>query len=246
MKEQTPLLGIFDSGVGGFSVLQELRKVTDTDIVYFGDCARAPYGNRGEAEIALFVSEILEQLQSKGVTHFVSACNSMSVNKTEKLLQESGIPKEQYIDMIDAVKLIPFEHGSDVLIVATHTTIASGLYQSILDEKGITASTHVPSRLAGEIEAQDSGAIEISINESIERAVAVGATHILYGCTHYPLVDVRFKTAAEMKGWKGSFIDPSIYVAQLVSRWKLEGTRSLRIETSKETPLFTSYSTKVW
>ncbi len=246
MKEPTSLLGIFDSGVGGFSVLQELRKVTDADIVYFGDCARAPYGNRGEAEIALFVSEILEQLQSQGVTHFVSACNSMSVNTTEKLLQESGIPKEQYIDMIDAVKLIPFEHNSHVLIVATHTTIASQVYQSILDEKGITASTHVPSSLAGEIETQDSGAIEISINESIDAAISVGATHILYGCTHYPLVDTYFKTAAEMKGWKGSFIDPSIYVAQLVSQWKLDGTRGLRIETSKETPLFTSYSTKVW
>ena len=246
MKEQTPLLGIFDSGVGGFSVLQELRKVTDADILYFGDCARAPYGNRRESEIALFVSEILQQLQSKGVTHFVSACNSMSVNTTEKLLQESGIPKEQYIDMIDAVNLIPFEHGSHVLILATHTTIASGLYQSILNMKGITVSTHVSSGLAGEIETQDSGAIEISIYESIDAAISVGATHILYGCTHYPLVDTHFKTAAETRGWKGLFIDPSIYVAQLVSQWKLVGARDLRIETSKETPLFTSYSAKVW
>ena len=114
MKKEN-LIGIFDAGVGGFSVFKEVRKNTNADILYFGDCARAPYGNRTEEEIVLFIKDILKQLQNEGVTHFVSACNSMSVLTTEKLLEEVGVPKENYIDMISAIKAVDF--GNEKVLV---------------------------------------------------------------------------------------------------------------------------------
>lgn len=245
MKEQS-MLGIFDSGVGGFSVLREVRKVTDADILYFGDCARAPYGNRSETEIISFIKEILTHLRDNQVNHFVSACNSMSVNTTERLLAEVGIPKENYIDMIDAVKLIPFDRYSKVLIIATSATINSGLYQLILKEKGIMTSTYVPETLAKDIEVGNLVVIETSIKKIIDTALSSKATHILYACTHYPLVDVQFKAIAHKKEWKGLFVDPSVYVAQLVSSWNLAGTRNLQMETSKETEEFKSYRASMW
>jgi glutamate racemase len=136
MKElpQKPLLGIFDSGVGGFSVLKEVRKITDADILYFGDCKNAPYGNRTKEEIVSCIKAVLLRLKDEGVTYFVSACNSMSVNTTDALLLEVGINRKQYLDMIDAVSLIPFTSNDLVLIVGTQATIQSvvdPIYQTV-------------------------------------------------------------------------------------------------------------------
>ena len=78
-EQETHLVGVFDSGVGGFTVLREIRDVTKADIIYFGDCARAPYGNRSKDEIVMFIKETIINLQAKNVTHFVSACYIISV-----------------------------------------------------------------------------------------------------------------------------------------------------------------------
>ncbi len=246
MKNTEDLLGIFDSGIGGFSVLKGLRKITNANILYFGDCAHAPYGNRPEAEIVLYVKEILRELQSSGVTHFVSACNSMSVVTTEKILNECGIPKEKYIDMVDAVTSISFPLDSRVVIVGTKATIESKVYQSILSSKGATFTTYTPVMLAGEIENNASIEISRSIEGVIAHAIVSKATHILYACTHYPLVDAFFKEEALKQGWQGSFIDPSIQIALAVSEWNLSGSRTIEFRTSKETEMFTSYSQMVW
>lgn len=240
-----PLFGIFDSGVGGFSVLQEIRKVTDVDILYFGDCARAPYGNRAQGEIVSFIREILLYLQSQGVTHFVSACNSMSVVTTEKLLKECGIPRENYIDMIDAVKIITFPSHAKILIIATKATIDSGVYQHILSQHN-PIETYTPKTLAGEIEKGDKEASIQSIDAVLLYAEKVKATHILYACTHYPLVDTLFKERSIVRNWVGEYIDPSVYVAQLVCRLDLPGSRILKLTTSKETDAFKKYSEMMW
>jgi glutamate racemase len=73
MEKQSSLLGVFDSGVGGFSVLQSIHNTTSVDTLYFGDCANAPYGNRPLEEIIYFIKNIIQDLQTKNVTHFVSA-----------------------------------------------------------------------------------------------------------------------------------------------------------------------------
>jgi glutamate racemase len=246
MKNTEELLGIFDSGVGGFSVLKELRKVTDANILYFGDCARAPYGNHSPAKIVLYIKEILTELQSSGVTHFVSACNSMSVVTTEKILYECGIAKENYIDMVDAVKLLSFPAESKVLIVGTKATIESGVYQDILTSKGVEVAIYIPATLAGEIEKNMTRDIMKSIDGVIEYAFSSKATHVVYACTHYPLVDVLFKEQAHKKQWQGIFVDPSVQMAVTISRWNISGSRKIEFKTSKETDMFTSYSQMMW
>jgi glutamate racemase len=236
------LLGIFDSGVGGFSVLDEVRKVTDADIVYYGDCAHAPYGNRTSEDIVLLIKSTLVHLRSLGVTHFVSACNSMSVNTTEVLLQEMAIKRSQYIDMIDGVREILWSDGANVLIIGTTATIRSLVYQTILSDKLVAYKTFSPITLAGAIEESDTEGIAKSIKEIILFAKEMHATHVLYACTHYPLVDIEFKQKAAELGWAGMFVNPAVYVAQLVSEWKLHGDKQIQFEASLKTRVFKKYS----
>lgn len=244
MKAKPSILGIFDSGVGGFSVFREVRKNTDADIIYFGDCARAPYGNKKEEEIVSYIKEILLFLKEKGCTHFVSACNSMSVLTTEKLLEEVVIEKEKYLDMVSAVKMIPFSSSDTVLVIGTQATIRSGVYQHILEEKNILHNVFSPISLAGAIEQDTIDTIVNEIGDVLLCAKNNNATHILYGCTHYPLVDKIFQEQAQACGWHGIFIDPAEYVAKQVESFHLKGNSSSYFETSLETKVFSDYVKK--
>jgi glutamate racemase len=238
------ILGIFDSGVGGFSVFKEVRKNTQANILYYGDCLRAPYGNRSEEEIVGFIKEILLDLKSKGVTYFISACNSMSVLTTEKVLSEVEVPRERYIDMVDAVGKIDFSSDAKVLIIGTQATITSGVYQQILSNKNVKYEVFVPSLFAGHIEQGDKDMIASIVDEILTYAKNIHSTSILYACTHYPLVDEVFKARSEALLWSGDFIDPAKYVALEVEKWGIEGISTSTFITSLETPIFQEYKEK--
>lgn len=239
MKSE-PLLGIFDSGVGGFSVAHALRKVTDANIVYYGDCARAPYGNREEAEIVRFIHDDIKFLQDMDVTHFVNACNSMSVHTTNQVLKDCGVKEEMYIDMLRAFEACATFAATDkVLVIATVATIRSGAYQEAITKKGVKVFDFAYDDLALRIESNERGEeIYNTVEKSVRYAASVGATHILYGCTHYPLLHELFLEAQEKIKWEGTFIDPAVYVAEVVKKWELQGERKFIPHTSKDTPAF--------
>lgn len=240
MKENIPLLGIFDSGVGGFSVAHKIRKVTDANIVYYGDCARAPYGNREEFEIVNFIRDDIKSLQDMDVTHFVNACNSMSVLTTDTLLKECKINSSQYIDMIRAfASHATFGTDDKVLVIATAATIRSGAYQDELIRKRAVVFEYIYYDLALAIETNATREeLLLIIEKGVVYAKEINATHVLYACTHYPLVHELFLAAQEKVGWKGDFIDPAVYVAEEVEKWKLEGKRKFYPYSSKDTPAF--------
>jgi glutamate racemase len=237
-----PKVGIFDSGIGGFSVLKEVRGKTEADILYFGDCARAPYGNRSSDEILLFIEEIVSNLKKQEVTHFVSACNSMSVMMTNIMLHDCGIDEVNYVDMIRAFKeYSTFSKGDVVLVVGTQVTIESGAYQETLTEKQIPVREYVFKTLAGLIEREASRDDLYEVIElGILYAKKVGATHLVYGCTHYPLVDEIFKHCAKKNGWSGAFVDPACYVGEAVAKWNLLGARETFFEASEVTTPFST------
>ena len=240
MKKSGSILGIFDSGVGGFSVAREVRKVTDATMVYYGDCARAPYGNREESEIANFIRDDIKYLQDMDVTHFVNACNSMSVLTTDALLKECKINPHQYVDMIRAFTLhATFAKDDVVLVIATAATIRSGVYQEAIIRKGAWVFEYVYKDLALAVETNTRRDELINIVEkSLLYAKEVSATHIVYGCTHYPLIHELFLLAQEKVGWRGAFVNPAVYVAEEVKKWKLEGKRKFYPYSSKDTPAF--------
>lgn len=237
-------LGVFDSGVGGFSVLKELRKKITVDMVYFGDCARAPYGNKEKEEIQNYIKEIIFLLKKQNVTHFVSACNSMSVMTTKKILEECGIVEGVYIDMLKAFNDYGiFPANARMVIIGTQATVNSGAYQDVLKKKKINSYDYFFKTLAGSIETGESEENMYKIiKPMIMFAKKVKATHILYGCTHYPLIDYLFKRCADDMNWKGSFVDPSLYVVEAVSVWGLKGGKNIDFQTSKKTKIFVQMS----
>lgn len=244
MKSNSPqkdaIIGIFDSGVGGFSVAKEVRKATDATIVYYGDCARAPYGNREESEIIEFIRDDIKYLQDMDVTHFVNACNSMSVFTTDALLKECKIKPDHYIDMIRAFSLHSvFTKDDSVLLIATKATIRSGAYQEVFFEKKVPVFEYAYQDLALAIEKNTTQEeLLMIVEKSIVYAQEVGATQILYGCTHYPLIHELFLAAQQKVGWQGTFVDPAMYVAEEVKKWNLEGKRKFYPYSSKDTPAF--------
>ena len=189
---------------------------------------------------------LLIQLQAQGVTHFVSACNSMSVLTTETLLVEAGVEREKYIDMTSAVQAMTFPEDVRVLVVGTKATITSSVYQQILSDKGVAYEVYIPLVLAGAIEKGDREAIVKEVDSIISYAISVSATHILYACTHYPLVHALFKEVADSHRWYGIFVDPAEYVARKVAAWCLEGNHATRFETSLETEVWREYKEKIW
>lgn len=236
-----PLLGIFDSGVGGFSVLKEVRNVTTSDIVYYGDCANAPYGNKSKEEIVVHIRNTLLHLKENNVTHFVSACNSMSVHTTNALLEEVGILRERYIDMTDAVSKLSFTPRTRVLIVATKATIASGVYQTTLIQKGVLFDVFTPGRLALAIEEGNDFEIGESVREVVSYALSAHVSYVLYACTHYPLVHDVFVEESKKQSLVCEFVDPAKKVAELVSLWNLAGDTSTLFESSKDSEVFSSF-----
>lgn len=238
-------IGIFDSGVGGFSVLKKIREVSSADIVYYGDTARAPYGNREDSEIISFIKDDIAFLKEKGVTHLVNACNSMSVVTTKELKEELGL-LEHYTDMIDAfANHSIFCNGERILVIGTVATIRNGSYEEILKNKGVPVASLAMPHLASHIE-QESGR-EILLEETKTAIIAAkehGASHILFGCTHYPLISHIFYEAQEMLSWGGEFIDPSIYIAGVVESWQLKGHKQTEYYASKNTEVFLEYSNK--
>jgi glutamate racemase len=238
--QKEPLLGIFDSGVGGFSVYAKIRESSQVDVVYYGDCLRAPYGNREESEILEFIKEDIRFLQNKGVTYFVNACNSMSVITTDLLLKSCKVSPSRYTDMIRAFDIhSSFSEGDRVLVMATQATIRSGVYQKVLQQKNVEVFEYPFKDLAHAIENSLSKEDMLSIIEKgMQYAKAIEATHIIYGCTHYPLIHDLFLYAGDSVKWKGLFIDPAVYVVKEIEQWNIKGSKKFYPHSSKNTKAF--------
>ena len=241
------LVGIFDSGVGGLSVYKQIRIFSNADVVYYGDCLRAPYGNKESSVIVQYIKDDISFLQEKGVTHFVNACNSMSVMTTNKILEECNIRTEVYTDMIRAFNNhATFCNNERILILATVATITSGVYQQVLQDKGVTFFEYSCITLAGDIEnGVEEDKLLMTIIPIVEYAREHNISHILYACTHYPLIHNLFLKAQEMISWSGEFIDPAQYVREAVKSWHVEGKKSCIYYTSKETDAFARFSKEI-
>src|SRR5574339_767240 len=123
-------IGIFDSGIGGLTVASEIRKLLPNEtIVYFGDTAHLPYGDKSEAAIQAYSIKIADVLLKKGCKVIVIACNSAS-SAAYELLKEYVNKDVHIINVIDPmVKLVTQQFsGKKVGLIGTKRTVASGIY----------------------------------------------------------------------------------------------------------------------
>jgi glutamate racemase len=191
------MIGVFDSGSGGLTVLKAIReRLPSADVLYFGDIKNAPYGERSRAELSRLTMAGLRLLQAQGATSIVSACNSVAASLAVSLFDTLELAPDRLIEMVGPTVRYLRGFEKRLLILATPATIASGIYQDAFAMAGVAADPLALPGLAGAIE---SGAPEETL-EAILREKLAGLDREAYGgavlaCTHYPLAKGAFERA---------------------------------------------------
>lgn len=243
------MIGVFDSGVGGLSVLRALRqKLPQADFVYFGDTENAPYGEKSAREIGDLIAMALQRLASEGATDIVSACNSASVSVHSVPIDLLRIGKFNIVEMVlpTVGALAPL--GKKIALLGTTATIRSRIYQEAFQDRGVEITAIAVPELAGRIEAGASREEMFPIiDAALRRAVEVGAEIISLSCTHYPFVKEMFEESLARAGSKVVVFDPAEAVAgEVEARFSGEGEGRLRFLISKDSSVFRNYVEKLF
>ena len=188
--------GIFDSGIGGLSVANEILKAKLFDeIIYFGDTARVPYGNKNESTIIRYSLEALEFLKNFDINFLVVACNSASSAALEDLRKEASFP---VVGVIEAgVRALNDEDkNKNILLVGTKRTIKSNKYQNLLKQNGFKNITAIATPLF--VPLVEEGIVEGEITDKVFELYFKDLDKekvdiIILGCTHYPFLSKTFK-----------------------------------------------------
>ncbi len=220
-------VGIFDSGVGGLTVLKAVRSMFPRlDIVYVGDTARVPYGNRSPQRVVRYSLECARFLMDKGVEVLVVACNTASSYAVDTLKTTLGIPVLGVVE--PGVKKAIEETSGRVGVIGTTATIRSGAYQRELIKRGIEVFSKacplfVPLVEEGLLEGEITRRV---VDMYLRELRSSGIDTLILGCTHYPLL--KKEIGDYMRGVK--IIDSSDAVAQaLESMVRDEGNASTEL-----------------
>lgn len=191
-------IGIFDSGIGGLSVLHHaMKQMPDTEFIYYADKAHVPYGEKTIEEIQGFVKEILDFLLDKGVDAIVIACNTATSVATREFRDSYPVP---IVGMEPAVKKAVewYQHtGKRILVAATPVTIAGDKLHHLLErvdrEKEVDLLP-LPKLVrfaeAGEFESQD---VEDYLREAVQDLEVEDYIAIVLGCTHFNYFKESFR-----------------------------------------------------
>jgi glutamate racemase len=184
------MIGLFDSGSGGLTVLQAIReRLPSSDIVYFGDIANVPYGSKTSEALLQLVVGGIELLQKEGATKIVSACNSVSASMALSLFDATGL---QVLDMVEMVgPTVSYFKGRahKIALCATPATIRSGIYQMGFKLNGTEVGAFPIPDLAQAIEfGAPKDEIRKIIGQSLTPDDLQNFDVLILACTHYPLV----------------------------------------------------------
>ncbi len=217
-KHQRPI-GIFDSGVGGLSVLQEVRQQYPLeDCIYIADQVHVPYGTRSREEVLGYSKGIVRYLLGRGAKLIIVACNTASAAALAELRKK--YPDIPFVGMEPAVK--PAAEGTIsgvVGVLATPATFQGDLYSSTVEKfaRGVKILKDTCPGLVDQIEG---GKIDDPVTRNIlEKALTPmleeGVDEVVMGCTHYPFV---IPVIREIVGEKVRVIDPAPAVARQAGR----------------------------
>ena len=187
-------IGVFDSGIGGLTVA---RAIVDTgyydEMIYFGDIAHLPYGDKSEAAIQSYSLKIAQYLVDQGCETIVIACNSASASATE-LLKEYFQHNTPIVNVIDPMVQYVSDNfpGKKVGIIGTKRTIDSRIYETQINRMnvGIELYPHATPLFVPLIEEDKfSGKLKNEIiSEYLHGEKLVNLDALILGCTHYPLI----------------------------------------------------------
>ena len=212
-------VGVFDSGVGGLSVLRAIRELLPAqDLLYFGDQAHVPYGSRSLEEVRQFSEEITRFLLRRGARLIVVACNTASAAALQHLRQI--FPEVPFVGMEPAVK--PAAENSRthrVGVLATPATFQGALYASVVERFG-SGTTFYQDTLPGLVAQIEAGRLRgRKTRQILENALLPMLDEqidtVVLGCTHYPFVIPLIK---EIVGSEVQVIDPAPAIARQTRR----------------------------
>lgn len=211
------MIGIFDSGSGGLTVLRAIReRLSSPNVLYFGDIKNAPYGSRSHDELSQLTVAAMSLLRDRGVSSIVSACNSVSATLAMSLFDALEIKPAHLIEMVGPTVAAFRNSKQRLLLTATPATIKSGLYRSGFKMIG-KEITEIPiSDLAGAIEFGESDEVmEKKIKDAFANVQFKDFDVLILACTHYPLILPLFRRVLPPSI---AILDPAELVADRAER----------------------------
>lgn len=234
------MIGLFDSGLGGLTVLARVReRMPSVDVLFFADQANVPYGDRTHAELLTLLRDNLARLENEGVDAIVTACNTSCA-----VAERYGWPPTRVpvVDLIESAALaVAHAEFPRIGVVATAATVGAGSYGRTIrarvpgvDVVEVAAPALVPLVEAGRIEGDDA-----------RSAVAEVCSHLpldldalVFGCTHYPMLESHFRAVL---GNGVALVDPAVVQAERAAELlgdRARGAARTRYVTSGDTAAF--------
>lgn len=236
------VVGIFDSGSGGLTVLRALRaRAPLVDVVYFGDLVNMTYGGKSQAELQRLTLDAMGLLRREGADYLVSACNSVSASVIRPMMELFGAADCSVTEMVGpAVRGTLAIAREGIVVLATAATVESGIYQRAFLEQGVVVDMVAVPGLADAIEFGDESRVRVLINEVAARLENVRPRIVVLACTHYPLVINIFRELFGLHDMDGVHIyDPAGAVAaEVVKRCGIVGAGKTRIIVTSENKMF--------
>lgn len=227
-SEKKSPIGIFDSGVGGLSVLRAIRtQMSEESVIYFGDQGHIPYGPRPMQQIRDFSEAITRFLLEHGAKVIVVACNTASAAALKYLREK--FPQVSFVGMEPAVKPAAEQtQTGKVGVLATPATFQGALYASVVERfaNGVELFQNTCTGLVQEIEQGNLQGEETRriLKDALLPMLENNIDTVVLGCTHYPFV---IPLIEEIVGGKVRVIDPAPSVAKQVRRvLEAAGTRN--------------------
>lgn len=188
-----PVIGVFDSGFGGLTVLRELRSVLPAaNYLYFGDTAHLPYGAKSVRTVAKYAISAAHFLEEHGIEMLVVACNTATALAFDEICAAVKVPVVGVIEP-GAQRAAAISKTKRVVVVATEATVASHAYRRALEQRGLQATEKacplfVPLVEEGWVEHRVTEEVAHIYIDEVFQDGARDADVLVLGCTHYPLL----------------------------------------------------------
>ena len=209
-------IGVFDSGVGGLTVLAALRReLPHEDLVYLGDTARVPYGTRSPETVVRYAERVASHLWQTGIKALVVACNTATAHALPRLrAAATGIPVVGVLEPgVEAA--VAVTQTKRVAVAGTEGTISSRRYQDALARRGVEAvGVACPLFVSLAEEGWTAGQVPALVAEEYLGHLRGGPDTLILGCTHYPLLaDVIQAVLPDVR-----LVDSATATARVVAR----------------------------
>lgn len=240
-------IGVFDSGVGGLTVVKQVMKVMPHEhIVYFGDTARVPYGSKSKDAVTKYSLQNVRFLQSKDVKAIIVACNTASSNSLEAMRAATDIPIfGVVVPGVEAA--VRATQNQKVGVIGTAATVHSGAYESMIRQKNPDIAVYskacplfVPLAEEG---WTDNDISRLTAQQYLNELLSKDIDTLVLGCTHYPLLKRCIGTTV---GERVKLVDPAKATARQVRDFLAQQNQLNENETEGERCFYLSDTTSMF